>query len=114
MPHPTTMAFAWEEEVQRCSRILVCTFLLAVMGFIGVAGLSGRAQDTTLVVAAEPLTVATTGTEVRFSSDPEQRVATRDRRFSFSPWASTSAISGVVWRELDRGRSRSWVGIGFR
>ena len=26
MPHPTTMSFAWEEDVLRCSRVLLCVF----------------------------------------------------------------------------------------
>ena len=75
MPHPTTMAFAWEEEVQRCSQILVCVFMLAVVTLLGVTGLSGRAQDTTPVATGPRAQLVTTFGEARFSGDPEQPIA---------------------------------------
>ena len=28
---PTTMEFAWDKEVQRCTQILMCAFMLAVI-----------------------------------------------------------------------------------
>jgi hypothetical protein len=41
IPHPTTMSFAWEEDVLRCSRVLVSVFVLAFIGIIAVgAGLA--------------------------------------------------------------------------
>ena len=85
MPHPTTMAFAWEKDVQRCSRILVCVFLLVVIALIGASGLAGRAQDTTLVATGQRAQLVTTFGETRFSDDREQRVAisARDARFAF-------------------------------
>jgi hypothetical protein len=53
MPHPTTMSFAWEEEVLRCSRVLLCVFVFAVVALTGGAVLIDRVQHPTPVVAAE-------------------------------------------------------------
>ena len=58
MPHPTTMAFAWEEEIQRCCRVLVGVFVFAVVALTGGAVLVDRAQHPTPVVAAERLAPA--------------------------------------------------------
>ena len=86
MPHPTSMAFAWEKDVQRCSRILVCVFLLAVIALIGASGLAGRTQDTTLVATGQRAQLVTTVGEPRFSDDREDRVtiSASDPRFAFA------------------------------
>ncbi len=69
MPHPTTMQFAWDKEVQRCSQILMCAFMLAVIVLMGGAVLFGHAQHAISVVAEERLPVATTDSEAMFSHD---------------------------------------------
>ena len=54
MPHPTTMRFAWEEEVLRCSQIIISIFVLALAVLIGSALLTSGAQGISPAAAAEP------------------------------------------------------------
>jgi hypothetical protein len=52
------MSFAWEEEVQRCCRVLLGVFVLAAVALTGGAVLVDRAQHPTPLVAAERLAPA--------------------------------------------------------
>ena len=54
MPHPTTMRFAWEEGVLRCSQIIISIFVLALAVLIGSALLTSGAQGISPAAAAEP------------------------------------------------------------
>src|SRR4029079_1723693 len=45
MPDPTTMRFAWDDEVLRCAEVLVSMFVLALVLLVGGAILTGQAQD---------------------------------------------------------------------
>ncbi|MGH2618423.1 MAG: hypothetical protein ACRDJC_24600 [Thermomicrobiales bacterium] len=54
MPHPTTMLFAWDEEVLRDADRIVSIFVLALTLLIGGALLTSGAQDVSLAAAAEP------------------------------------------------------------
>ena len=54
MPHPTTMRFAWDDEVLRCSQIMISIFVLALAVLIGGALLTSGAQGISPAPAAEP------------------------------------------------------------
>lgn len=57
MPHPTTMRFAWDEEVLRCARVLISIVVLAVALLFGGAAMMNDARvATTAAVAASPQT----------------------------------------------------------
>ena len=53
MPHPTTMSFAWEDEVLRGSRILLFTLGLAIAVVLSGVALLDRAPTASSTVAAE-------------------------------------------------------------
>ena len=53
IPHPTTMSFAWEEDVLRCSRVLVSVFVLAFIGIIAVG--AGLAMQTAAGIPGVPV-----------------------------------------------------------
>jgi hypothetical protein len=54
MPHPTTMPFAWEEEVLRGSRVLLLILGLTITVVLGGVALLDRAPNASSAVAAEP------------------------------------------------------------
>jgi hypothetical protein len=70
MPHPT-MRFAWEDDVLRCSRILVLVLVLAVAAAMGGVALIDRAQEPASVVAEEPVKSVTVSAESRTLADSE-------------------------------------------
>ena len=51
MPHPTTMRFAWDDEVLRCAEVLVSMFVLALVLLVGGAVLTSQAQDASPTAA---------------------------------------------------------------
>jgi hypothetical protein len=53
MPHPATMPFAWEEEVLRCTRIIVCIFVLGIIALIATPVVFHHAAHSTPVAAYE-------------------------------------------------------------
>ena len=44
MPHPTAMPFAWDDDVQRPARALLCALLFAVVTFGGGIAAIGHAH----------------------------------------------------------------------
>jgi hypothetical protein len=70
MPHPA-MRFAWEEDVLRCSRILVLVFVLVVAAAMGGIALIDRTQEPASVVAEKPVKIATISAESRTLADSE-------------------------------------------
>ena len=51
LPHPTTMPFAWEDEVQRCTRILVFAFVVGVFALFGGMVMVDHARGSSPAVA---------------------------------------------------------------
>ena len=54
MPHPITMPFAWEDEVLRWSRVLLCMLGLTLAVVLGSVALLDRAPNASSAVGAEP------------------------------------------------------------
>jgi hypothetical protein len=59
MPHPTTMPFAWEDEVLRGSRVLLFVLGLTISAVLGGVAVLDRAPNASSAVAAEPSTQET-------------------------------------------------------
>jgi len=56
LPHPTTMPFAWEDDVLRGSRVLLFTLGLTIAVVLSGVALLDGAPTTSSTVGAEPST----------------------------------------------------------
>jgi hypothetical protein len=70
------MTFAWEEDVQRCSRFLLCAFMVLVLVLTGAFLALGSAQHP--MTAEERTTRAAIDSKTRSTDDLEQRGAISD------------------------------------
>jgi hypothetical protein len=59
LPHPTTMPFAWEDEVLQGSRVLLFVLGLTISAVLGGVAVLDRAPSASSAVAAEPTTLET-------------------------------------------------------
>ena len=67
MPHPTTMRFAWDDEVLRCAEVLVSMFVLALVLLVGGAVLTSQAQDASPTTAQRVAAHAGAGFQERIA-----------------------------------------------